>query len=293
MRSAAAVASSSSPPAACSRAQGAPTPRRWRRVRPCRRRKRPRKLHTAATAGAERHSPRRTRRRAGTRRVFIPHVKRQTLVRSRACAWRRAYEHGASVAPLPGRNARHSRRGCLDDLQQAAADNDEQEEACTEGKRASAGGRGSCEACKALDEALSRRALARLRTPPDAVRAAAWRRARSRGGDAPSISGPTEKGDLGRAVLSGTLPRRSTLRWYLSVFTPAHVHAGGRHSEAARTGRTGHCRCVTACATREPWRSHALRDGQTHARRRRLLKRASRCRRVALRSARSRRASKA
>ena len=77
-----------------------------------------------------------------------------------------------------------------------------------------------CEALQALG-AARRQTRARSAAPP--LRAQGWRQ--SAQGYAPSMSGPTEKGDFGRDVLSGTLPRRSTLRWYLSVFTPARHHA--------------------------------------------------------------------
>ena len=54
------------------------------------------------------------------------------------------------------------------------------------------------------------------------------------------MSGPTEKGDFGRDVLSGTLPRRSTLRWYLSVFTPARRAARAQTRRAvAHWGSSG------------------------------------------------------
>ena len=54
------------------------------------------------------------------------------------------------------------------------------------------------------------------------------------------MAGPTENGLLGRAEVSGTLPRRSTLRWYLSVFTPApHDARGMRRSDAARARGIG------------------------------------------------------
>ena len=68
---------------------------------------------------------------------------------------------------LPRRHARHSRRGCLDDLQQAAADDDKQEEACARGRRESANCGSGCEAAPTLPRsdadarARSRRAARR------------------------------------------------------------------------------------------------------------------------------------
>jgi hypothetical protein len=59
-------------------------------------------------------------------------------------------------------------------------------------------------------------------------------------------------------VLSGTLPRRSTLRWYLSVFTPARraTRAQTRRAVALTHGmRIG--APATISSTQGPSRDHA------------------------------------
>ena len=70
-----------------------------------------------------------------------------------------------------------------------------------------AGRNASCEAPQAHD---ATRRETRARSAASSLRAQGRRQ--SAQGYAPSMSGPTEKGDFGRDVLSGTLPRRSTLR---------------------------------------------------------------------------------
>jgi hypothetical protein len=115
----------------------------------------------------------------------------------------------------PGRgHPRQPRRGRLDDLQQAAADDDEEKEAWCRRRRASERqprewrwARRKLHAPQAHD---ATRRETRARSAAPSLRAQGRRQLAQ--GYAPSMSGPTEKGDFGRDVLSGTLPRRSTLR---------------------------------------------------------------------------------
>ena len=187
----------------------------------------------------------------------VAHARLRSRVRSRGSGRRYAKERGHSHVAVcsPRRHARHARCSCLDDLQQAAADDDKEEEACVEAAFSHCQGVAVAKHASHLGASAAAQARVR-RSATHVVLHSTCRSATVGGVKRPAPSARTEHK---RPDGEGALGPRRALRHVAAAQNVAvilvRLHACGGRAALRRSTRMGVMRssggrCIAACFAR-------------------------------------------